>query len=51
MNYEYVYPTENRFLRFIGDVLILLGDWIMTQGMRWGGICEIEEYEIDVRHK
>lgn len=36
------YPTENKFLRFIGDVLITLGSWIVVKGEKWGGLYEYE---------
>ena len=37
-----VYPTNNRFLRFIGDVLLTFGTWLIVKGEKWGGLYEWE---------
>lgn len=37
-----VYGTDNKFLRFIGDVLILVGNSVLTLGLKWGGLYEWE---------
>ena len=43
-----VYPTDNKILRFIGDVLILVGNSILSLGLRWGGLYEWDFEEDDV---
>ena len=37
-----MYPTDNKFLRFIGDVMLTLGSWLVTKGEKWGGMYEYE---------
>lgn len=37
-----VYGTDNKILRFIGDVLILIGNSILSLGLKWGGLYEWE---------
>lgn len=37
-----VYPTKNPILRFIGDVLLTFGSWLITIGERWGGVYEFD---------
>lgn len=34
------YPTNNKVLRFIGDVLLTFGSWIISKGEKWGGLYE-----------
>jgi hypothetical protein len=43
-----VYGTNNRFLRFFGDVMLLIGSWFDQVGMRYGGLYEVEFDEDDV---
>ena len=37
-----VYPTNNKALRFFGDVMIMIGSWFLHIGMRYGGMYEFE---------
>lgn len=37
-----IYPTDNKVLRFIGDVLITFGSYITSIGLKWGGLYEFE---------
>jgi hypothetical protein len=37
-----VYGSDNRILQFIGDVLILVGNSILSLGLKWGGLYEWE---------
>lgn len=48
MNERLVYGTDNKILRFIGDVLILVGNSILSFGLRWGGLYEWDIEEDDV---
>ena len=43
-----VYPTDNKILRFIGDVLLTLGSWLVGKGEKWGGMYEWDFEEDDV---
>lgn len=40
-----VYPTNNKVLRLIGDILLTFGSWLITKGEKWGGLYE---WEIDM---
>jgi hypothetical protein len=42
-----VYPTDNRALRFFGDVMIMISSWFLHIGMRYGGLYEMEFEEED----
>jgi hypothetical protein len=42
MNNRLIYPTNNKALRFFGDVMIMIGSWILHIGMRYGGMYEYE---------
>jgi len=48
MKSRLVYPTTNKFLRFFGDVMIVIGSWILHIGMRYGGMYEYEFEDDDV---
>jgi hypothetical protein len=48
MNNRLIYPTNNRALRFFGDVMIMVGSWILNIGMRYGGMYEYEFEDDDV---
>lgn len=37
-----IYGSDNRVLRFIGDVCLLIGSWFINLGSRWGGFYEYE---------
>ena len=41
-----VYPVKNKALRFFGDVMLLIGGWFTTTGLKYGGIYMLED-EID----
>lgn len=43
-----IYPTNNKALRFFGDVMIMVGSWILHIGMHYGGMYEVEFDEDDV---
>lgn len=34
------YPTNNKVLRFFGDVMLLIGSVFTTIGLRYGGVYE-----------
>lgn len=36
------YPTNNRLLRFFGDVMLLIGSLFTNVGLRYGGVYEYE---------
>jgi hypothetical protein len=36
------YPTTNKFLRFFGDVMLLIGSIFTRVGLRYGGVYEYE---------
>ena len=36
------YPTDNKFLRFFGDTMLLIGSWFTHLGLRYGGVYEYE---------
>lgn len=36
------YPTNNRVLRFFGDVMLLIGSLFTNIGLRYGGVYEYE---------
>jgi hypothetical protein len=40
------YPTENKFLRFFGDTMLLIGSWFTHLGLRYGGVYEYEFEDI-----
>jgi len=42
MNNRLIYPTNNKALRFFGDVMLLIGNWFDNIGMRYGGLYEYE---------
>ena len=42
-----VYPTDNKVLRFFGDVMLTIGQWFMNIGIRYGGLYEFEFEEYD----
>lgn len=48
MKTKLVYPTNNRALRFFGDVMLLIGSWFNEVGIRYGGLYEVEFDEDDV---
>ena len=48
MKSRFFYPTNNRFLRFYGDVMLTLGSWFTHKGIRYGGLYEVEFDEDDV---
>ena len=48
MNNRLIYPTNNKALRFFGDVMIVIGSWILHIGMRYGGVYEYEFEDDDV---
>jgi hypothetical protein len=39
---QLVYPTNNRVLRFYGDVMLLIGSLVTNVGLRYGGVYEYE---------
>ena len=43
-----VYPTDNKALRFFGDVMLTIGQWFMNIGIRYGGLYEFEFEDDDV---
>ena len=42
MKNRLVYPTDNKALRFFGDVMILISGWFLNIGLRYGGLYEYE---------
>lgn len=48
MKNRLIYPTNNKALRFFGDVMLLIGSWFTAVGMRYGGLYEVEFDEDDV---
>ena len=48
MKTKLVYPTNNKALRFFGDVMIMVSSWILDIGMRYGGMYEVEFEDDDV---
>ena len=40
------YPTENKFLRFYGDTMLLIGSLFTNVGLRYGGVYEYEFEDI-----
>lgn len=36
------YPTDNKFLRFFGDTMLLIGSLFTNVGLRYGGVYEYE---------
>jgi len=40
------YPTENKFLRFFGDTMLLIGSLFTNVGLRYGGVYEYEFEDI-----
>ena len=36
------YPTENKFLQFFGDTMLLIGSIFTNIGLRYGGVYEYE---------
>jgi hypothetical protein len=48
MNSRLVYQTNNKVLRFFGDVMLLIGSWFTAIGIRYGGLYEMEFEEDDV---
>lgn len=42
-----VYSTDNKALRFFGDVMLTIGQWFMDIGIRYGGLYEFEFEEDD----
>ena len=44
---ELVYPVKNRFLRFYGDVVLLLGSIFTHHGLKFGGVYEYEFDELE----
>lgn len=41
------YPTENKFLRFFGDTMLLIGALFTNVGLRYGGVYEYEFEETE----
>ena len=48
MNNRLIYPTNNRALRFFGDVMLTLGTWFVSVGSKYGGLYEFEFEDDDV---
>jgi len=48
MQSKFIYPTNNKVLRFFGDLMLLIGSWFTTIGLRYGGVYELEFDEDDV---
>ena len=42
-----VYPTDNKALRFFGDVMLTIGTWFVSVGSNYGGLYEFEFEEDD----
>ena len=42
-----VYSTNNKALRFFGDVMLTLGTWFVSVGSKYGGLYEFEFEEDD----
>ena len=50
MKSRLVYGTDNKFLRFFGDVMLTIGAFFQTIGLRYGGMYELdfaEDFEDD----
>jgi hypothetical protein len=45
---QLVYPVKNRFLRFYGDVVLLIGSLFTNHGIKYGGVYEYEFDEFDI---
>ena len=41
------YPTENKFFRFFGDTMLLIGALFTNVGLRYGGVYEYEFEETE----
>lgn len=48
MQGRFFYPTENKILRFYGDLMLTIGNWFIKKGLRYGGLYEVEFDEDDV---
>ena len=50
MKTRLVYGTDNKFLRFYGDVMLTIGAFFQTIGLKYGGMYELDfdmEFEDD----
>jgi len=41
------YPTNNKVLRFYGDIMLLIGSLFTNVGLRYGGVYEYEFEDIE----
>jgi|LakMenEpi03Aug12_release.lakeMendotaPanAssembly.Ray.scaffolds.fasta_scaffold791395_2 hypothetical protein len=42
MRTRLVYGTDNKFLRFYGDVMLTIGAFFQTIGLKYGGMYELD---------
>ena len=42
MRTRLVYGTDNRFLRFYGDVMLTIGAFFQNIGLKYGGMYELD---------
>ena len=46
MKSRLIYGTDNKFLRFYGDVMLTIAEFFQNIGLKYGGLYEID-FDVD----